>query len=84
MAEQMRSLRSETSPELKILTGLRALEVENVYLSLWSNRSGLAACANLVYEWVRRAGLDGVALINLAVGRHNIDTYVDFLKACIL
>ncbi|XP_054923628.1 uncharacterized protein [Dermacentor andersoni] len=80
MAEQVRALRSESAPGLRLLVGLRPLDVENTYVRLWSNRSGLAASANLAYEWVRRAGLDGIALTNLVVGRHTVDAYVNFLK----
>ncbi|XP_070380394.1 uncharacterized protein [Dermacentor albipictus] len=80
MAEQVRALRSESAPGLRLLVGLRPLDVENTYVHLWSNRSGLAASANLAYEWVRRAGLDGIALTNLVVGRHTVDAYVNFLK----
>ncbi|KAH6942262.1 hypothetical protein HPB50_002082 [Hyalomma asiaticum] len=80
MAEQMRALRAESAPGIRLLAGLRSLEVENAYVRLWSNRSGVAASANLAYEWVRRAGLDGIALTNLVVGRHTVDVYVDFLK----
>ncbi|XP_049274002.1 uncharacterized protein LOC119400960 [Rhipicephalus sanguineus] len=80
MAEQVRALRAEAAPGIRLLAGLRSLEVENAYVRLWSNRSGVAASANLAYEWVRRAGLDGIALTNLVVGRHTVDVYVDFLK----
>ncbi|XP_075559432.1 uncharacterized protein LOC142590921 [Dermacentor variabilis] len=80
MAEQVRALRAESAPGLRLLVGLRPLDVENAYVRLWSNRSGLAASANLAYEWVRRAGLDGIALTNLVVGRHTVDAYVNFLK----
>ncbi|XP_075724934.1 uncharacterized protein LOC142767333 [Rhipicephalus microplus] len=80
MAEQVRALRAESAPGIRILAGLRSLEVENTYVHLWSNRSGLAASANLAYEWVRRAGLDGIALTNVVLGRHTVDVYEGFLK----
>ncbi|KAL1427115.1 hypothetical protein MTO96_017721 [Rhipicephalus appendiculatus] len=80
MAEQVRALRAESAPGVRLLAGLRSLEVENAYVRLWSNRSGVAASANLAYEWVRRAGLDGIALTNLVLGRHTVDVYVGFLK----
>ncbi|KAH8037017.1 hypothetical protein HPB51_008343 [Rhipicephalus microplus] len=80
MAEQVRALRAESAPGIRILAGLRSMEVENTYVHLWSNRSGLAASANLAYEWVRRAGLDGIALTNVVLGRHTVDVYEGFLK----
>ncbi|XP_077548385.1 uncharacterized protein LOC144161628 [Haemaphysalis longicornis] len=80
VAEQVRALRSLAAPGIRLIVGLRALDVENSYLRLWSNRSSLAASVNLAYEWVSRAGLDGIALTNLVVGRHTINIYAEFLK----
>ncbi|XP_077489266.1 uncharacterized protein LOC144100101 isoform X2 [Amblyomma americanum] len=81
VAEQVRALRMEAAPGIRVLVGLRSLDVENSYLRLWTSRSGLASTANLAYEWLRRTGLDGIALTNLVVGRHTVDVYVQFLKA---
>ncbi|EEC06485.1 hypothetical protein IscW_ISCW003486 [Ixodes scapularis] len=82
VAEKMRFLRSQGGPKgVRLLVGLRSLDVENVYLGLWKgNGSALVAHANLVYEWLRDADLDGLALLNLAVGRDNVDVYAGFLK----
>ncbi|XP_077490063.1 uncharacterized protein LOC144100977 [Amblyomma americanum] len=79
VAEQVRALRMEAAPGIRVLVGLRSLDVEN-YLRLWASRSGLVSSANLAYEWLRRTGLDGIALTNLVVGRHTVDVYVQFLK----
>ncbi|KAK8765899.1 hypothetical protein V5799_007312 [Amblyomma americanum] len=80
VAEQVRALRMEAAPGIRVLVGLRSLDVENSYLRLWASRSGLVSSANLAYEWLRRTGLDGIALTNLVVGRHTVDVYVQFLK----
>ncbi|KAK8765181.1 hypothetical protein V5799_032209 [Amblyomma americanum] len=84
VAEQVRALRMEAAPGIRVLVGLRSLDVENSYLRLWASRSGLASTANLAYEWLRRTGLDGIALTNLVVGRHTVDIYVQFLKVSAL
>ncbi|XP_064478742.1 uncharacterized protein LOC135392045 isoform X2 [Ornithodoros turicata] len=76
---RLRNIRSQ-SPSLKILAGLRALEVESLYLRQWGNGSSLAAHVNLLYEWLRRVRLDGLAILGVSVGRHTVQLYAEFFR----